>query len=110
MRTLKDVSRPFVDLTNSHEYLVTEGFPLYVIIGDPIMENLPAVMELGRKQVRLTKDDHEVELSLIEDCVGETPARKDQMAKNSHPIHRLDLHRRRVQTMKKNIWRKNFLN
>lgn len=62
MGTLKDVPISFRALTISLAYLVIEGSPFDVIIGDPTMQILQTVIDLGRRQVRFIKEDHAVEL------------------------------------------------
>lgn len=64
----------FGDFTTNLEYLFIEVFPFDVIIGDSTVENLQAVIDLGRRKVRFTKDDHAVELSLMPDYDRDNPA------------------------------------
>lgn len=61
-KTVKDVPNSFGDLSTSPDYLVIDRSPFDVIIGDPKTDIMPAVLDLGRSLVRLTKKDHAVEL------------------------------------------------
>lgn len=80
---LKDVPTSFGELTTNFAYLDIEGSPLDVIIGDLAMQNLEEVLDLGRRQVRLTKDDQSIEISLKRTMVEVPQPLKAPIARTS---------------------------
>lgn len=61
---LTEVPVKFGDLVVNLYFLVVDGSPFDVIVGDPAMEELKGVIDLGNRQVRLTKEQKKVLIPL----------------------------------------------
>lgn len=57
----------FGDMVVELDFLVVEGSPLDVIIGDPTIKYLQGVIYIGKRVVQLTNIEHTVEFPLEPD-------------------------------------------
>lgn len=57
----------FVDMVVNLDLIVGDGSPFDVIIGDPAMEDLHAIINIGKRTVRFTREAHTIERTMEPD-------------------------------------------